>query len=120
MGMAGRGAPGLGIAPDGFAAGFGIATGVAAVFGAAGATVFAGAAGAAAVAGAAGAAAFAGAALAGAAAAGAAAGALGADLGATEGWTLRSASENDVVHLLAAHSTRRLRAQHPGDGVNDV
>ena len=42
------------------------------------------------------------------------------DLGATERRALRRAGEDDVVHLLRAHRRRRLRAEHPADGVDDV
>ena len=43
-----------------------------------------------------------------------------ADLGAAERRAARRAGEDDVVHLLAAHGRRRLGAEHPGDGVDDV
>ena len=45
---------------------------------------------------------------------------VSADLGAAERRPLRRAGEDDVVHLLAAHRARRLRAEHPADGVDDV
>ena len=43
-----------------------------------------------------------------------------ADLGPSERWSARRAGEDDVVHLLAAHRRRRLGAEYPGDGVDDV
>ena len=43
-----------------------------------------------------------------------------ADLGPAERRALGRAGEDHVVHLLAAHGARRLRAEHPGDGVDDV
>ncbi len=43
-----------------------------------------------------------------------------ADLGPAERGPLGRPGEDDVVHLLAAHRARGLRAQHPGDGVDDV
>ena len=43
-----------------------------------------------------------------------------ADLGPAERRARGGAGEDDVVHLLAAHGARRLRAEHPGDGVDDV
>ena len=42
------------------------------------------------------------------------------DLGAAERRALRGAGEDDVVHLLRAHRGRRLRAEHPADGIDDV
>ena len=42
------------------------------------------------------------------------------DLGAAERGALGGAGEDDVVHLLAADRAGRLRAEHPGDGVDDV
>ena len=41
-------------------------------------------------------------------------------LGAPECRSLGRTGEDDVVHLLATHGTRRLRAQHPGNGVHHV
>ena len=42
------------------------------------------------------------------------------DLGATKSWPLRSTRKDDVVHLLAAHSTGRLCPENPGNGVDNV
>ena len=42
------------------------------------------------------------------------------DLGEVARRARRRAGEDHVVHLLAAHRGRRLRAEHPGDGVDDV
>ena len=42
------------------------------------------------------------------------------DLGPAERRTLLGAGEDDVVHLLRADGSRRLRAEHPGDGIDDV
>ena len=41
-------------------------------------------------------------------------------LGPAERRALGRAGEDDVVHLLAAHRARRLGAEHPADGVDDV
>ena len=43
-----------------------------------------------------------------------------ADLGTAECRSARRPGEDDVVHLLAAHGRRRLGAEHPGDGIDDV
>ena len=43
-----------------------------------------------------------------------------ADLGAAERRAARRSGEDHVVHLLAAHRRRRLGAEHPGDGIDDV
>ena len=41
-------------------------------------------------------------------------------LGPPERWALLGPGEDDVVHLLRPHRSRRLCAEHPGDGIDDV
>ena len=43
-----------------------------------------------------------------------------ADLGSTERRPLGRTGEDDVVHLLRTHRLRRLRAEHPGNGIDHV
>ena len=43
-----------------------------------------------------------------------------ADLGPAQRLAIGGAGEDDVVHLLRTHCARCLRAEHPGDGVDDV